>query len=76
MPSFNGTVVSFDLEGDRKRGKGAEVWNGVRKEGRCGTYNVGVKDLASAYVLCPCKVVIPRRNENRATVYAGGRKCG
>ena len=22
MPSFNGTVVSFDLEGDRKRGKG------------------------------------------------------
>ena len=22
MPSFNGTVVSFDLEGDRKCGKG------------------------------------------------------
>ena len=36
-----------------KCGKGAEVWNEVRKKGRCGTYNVGVKDLASAYVLCP-----------------------
>ena len=33
--------------------KGAEVWNEVRKKGRCRTYNVGVKDLASAYVLCP-----------------------
>ena len=32
--------------------------NGTRKRGgdaerRCGTYIVGVKDLASAYVLCP-----------------------
>ena len=34
-------------------GKRAEVRNEVRKKGRCGTYNVGVKDLASAYVLCP-----------------------
>ena len=33
--------------------KGAEVRNEVRKKGRCGTYNIGVKDLASAYVLCP-----------------------
>ena len=29
--------------------------NGTRteKRRRCGTYNAGVKDLASAYVLCP-----------------------
>ena len=38
---------------ERKCGKGAEVRNEVRKKGRCGTYNVGVKDLASAYVLWP-----------------------
>ena len=25
----------------------------MRKQGKCGTYNVGVKDLASAYVMCP-----------------------
>ena len=37
-----------------KHGKGVKVRNEVRKKGRCGTYNVGVKDLASAYVLCPC----------------------
>ena len=40
------------LEG-AEHGKGAGVRNEVRKKGRCGTYNVGVKDLASAYVLCP-----------------------
>ena len=27
--------------------------NGTRKEAESGTYNAGVKDLASAYVLCP-----------------------
>ena len=27
--------------------------NGARKEAESGTYNTGVKDLASAYVLCP-----------------------
>ena len=27
--------------------------NKVRKKGEYGAYNVGVKDLASAYVLCP-----------------------
>ena len=36
-----------------EHGKGAEVRNEVRKKGEYGTYNVGVKDLASAYVLCP-----------------------
>ena len=30
-----------------------KVQNGMRKGERCGTYIVGVKDLASAYVLCP-----------------------
>ena len=33
--------------------KGRKVWNGMRKGERCGTYIVGVKDSASAYVLCP-----------------------
>ena len=32
-----------------EHGKGAEV----RRKGGYGTYNVGVKDLASACVLCP-----------------------
>ena len=27
--------------------------NEVREKGKHGAYNVGVKDLASAYVLCP-----------------------
>ena len=35
----------------QKRGGSAE--RSEQKRGRCGTYNVGVKDLASAYVLCP-----------------------
>ena len=39
------------LEGT-EHGKGVEVRNEVRKMERCGTYIVGVKDLASAYVLC------------------------
>ena len=34
----------------RKRGGSAER---SEENGRSGTYNVGVKDLASAYVLCP-----------------------
>ena len=33
--------------------KGQKVRNEVRKRERCGTYIVGVKNLASAYVLCP-----------------------
>ena len=38
--------------GTRKRGGSAER-SEKKKKGRCETYNVGVKDLASAYVLCP-----------------------
>ena len=37
--------------GTQKRGGSVER---SEEKGRCGTYNVGVKDLASAYVLCPC----------------------
>ena len=33
--------------------RGWKVRNEMRKGERCGTYIVGVKDLASAYVLCP-----------------------
>ena len=42
MPSFNGTVVSFDLEGDRKLRKGTlegfrdGSLEGVRKDGTMG----------------------------------------
>ena len=43
----------MEYAGRNGRGKGAEVRNEVRnevrKKGRCGTYNVGVKDFASAY---------------------------
>ena len=38
-------------DGTRKRGRSVER---SEEKGRCGTYNVGVKDLASTYVLCPC----------------------
>ena len=38
--------------GTRKRGGSVE--RSEEKGERCGTYIVGVKDLASAYVLCPC----------------------
>ena len=48
----DGSELWNTLEGT-EHGKGAEVRNEVRKKGICGTYNVGVKDLASAYVLCP-----------------------
>ena len=36
-----------------EHGKGMEVQNRMREVKRYGTYSVGVKDLASAYVLCP-----------------------
>ena len=49
---MDGSELQNTLEGT-EHGKGAEVRNEVRKKGRCGTYNVGVKDVASAYVLCP-----------------------
>ena len=49
----DGRIGATEYAGWNRRGKGAEVLNKVRKKGRCGTYNVGVKDLASAYVLCP-----------------------
>ena len=51
----DGSELRNTLEGT-EHGKGAAVRNEVRKKGRCGMYNVGVKDfkLASAYVLCPC----------------------
>ena len=52
MDGTDGSELRNTLEGT-EHGKGAEVRNEVRKKGRCGTYNVGVKDLASAYVLCP-----------------------
>ena len=39
--------------GDGTRKKGREVRNRMREGKGCGTYSVGVKDLASAYVLCP-----------------------
>ena len=45
----DGSELRNTLDGTERR-KGAEVRNEVRKRG---TYNVGVKDLASAYVLCP-----------------------
>ena len=38
-------------EQNTKKGVGSAEWDEEAK--RCGTYNVGVKDLASAYVLCP-----------------------
>ena len=31
-----------------------DMEKGGSEERRCGMYIVGVKDLASAYVLCPC----------------------
>ena len=49
---MDGSELRNTLEGTGY-GKGAEVQNEVRKRERCGTYIVGVKDLASAYVLCP-----------------------
>ena len=41
--------------GDGTQKKGQEVRNGMREGNGCGMhmYSVGVKDLASAYVLCP-----------------------
>ena len=49
----DGRIGAMEYAGRNGHGKGAEVRNEVRKKERCGTYNVGVKDLASAYVLCP-----------------------
>ena len=48
----DGSELRNTLKG-MDHGRGAEVRNKVRKKGRYRTYNVGVKDLASAYVLCP-----------------------
>ena len=48
----DGSELRNTLKG-MEHGKGAEVRNEVRKKGRYRMYNVGVKDLASAYVLCP-----------------------
>ena len=39
--------------GNRNMERGRKVRNEMRKGERCRTYIVGVKDLASAYVLCP-----------------------
>ena len=50
----DGQIGATEYAGRNGRGKGAEMRNEMRKRGRCRTYNVGVKDLASAYVLCPC----------------------
>ena len=38
---------------ERDTEKGRKVRNEMRKGEICGTYIIGVKDLASAYVLCP-----------------------
>ena len=57
----DGSELRNTLKG-MEHGKGAEVWNEVRKKGEYGTYNVGVKDLASAYVLCPC-LAEPRNDQ-------------
>ena len=40
------------LDGTEMRKRGGRTEQSEEK-GRCGMYNVGVKDLASAYVLCP-----------------------
>ena len=48
----DGSELRNTLKG-KEHGKGAEVLNKVREKGEHGAYNVGVKDLASAYVLCP-----------------------
>ena len=48
----DGSELQNTLKG-KEHGKGAEVRNKVREKGEHGVYNVGVKDLASAYVLCP-----------------------
>ena len=47
----DGSELRNTLKG-MEHGKGAEVRNEVRKKGEYGTYNVGVKDLAS---IEPCK---------------------
>ena len=52
MDGTDGSELWNTLKGT-EHGKGAEVRNEVRKKGRYRTYIVGVKDLASAYVLCP-----------------------
>ena len=48
----DGSELQNTLKGKEHR-KGAEVRNKVREKGEHAAYNVGVKDLASAYVLCP-----------------------
>ena len=48
----DGSELRNTLKGEEHR-KGAEVRNKVREKGEHGAYNVGVKDLASACVLCP-----------------------
>ena len=49
----DGRIRAMEYAKGMEHGKGAEVRNKVRKKGEYGAYNVGVKDLASAYVLCP-----------------------
>ena len=52
----DGSELQNTLEGMEHYGtqkQGQKVPNEVRKRERCGTYIVGVKDLASAYALCP-----------------------
>ena len=48
----DGSELRNTLKG-MEHGKEAEVRNKVREKGEHGAYNVWVKDLASAYVLCP-----------------------
>ena len=55
---MDGSELQKTLERPEHR-KGMEVQNRMREVKRYGTYSVGVKDLASAYVLCA--VPSPRR---------------
>ena len=50
MDGTDGSELRNTLKG-KEHGRGAEVRNKVKGEHRA--YNVGVKDSASAYVLCP-----------------------
>ena len=45
----DGSELRNMLDGTEMQKRGGSM----ERKGRCGTYNVGMKDLASAYVLCP-----------------------
>ena len=51
---LDGSELRDTLEGTEHEKRDERCGNRMRKRKRCGIYSVGVKDLASAYVLCPC----------------------